>query len=486
MGLREVLAVIIGHVLDNASRVGSLARALIRYTHRNPKYLKKFLVVNHKSIIRNFEDVFFKNAGWSPGGVPTRTSSLKNSAKREIEELEAAQAVTNEKIHAKKAKLKPKGSWSSIEYWTAAAEIQDLYVDTHNLSKRISMRKLGYTEDSEKVQEILEHIEAARVIGELSRQRALDLQAKDEKRQGRLAWMEAYTSSWLGLGIEQDKAGRGKRPSDIQSNFRSSLKDHYGARHPNPRSVNLWCPVSGAYFDGDLLKAAHIFPWASGQPIMTQIFGQECSQELNSVRNGILWHNRVETAVTKGKVVIVPDISDAPTKTEIDAWNASEPKEYKLRILDKYDWDDQVLKEEWVGDTGKSWASLDGQRLQFKNDQRPRARYLYHLYCVSVLKYAWGHHAGKKHLGREKLLKEQKKFFWGTRGKYLPENMLRAIVEDIGHQYEDLMDGADESRSQEGTEEMVLAVAAHKVIEEKERQEAKLEGEDDSEECEEE
>lgn len=74
---------------------------------------------------------------------------------------------------------------------------------------------------------------------------------------------------------------------------------------------------------------------------------------------------------------------------------------------------------------------LDGRRLSFKNDNRPRARYLYFLFVVAQLKMAWRHEYRKD--PAKKLKPQLGKGFWATRGRYLNRALLLALAEEIGH-----------------------------------------------------
>ncbi len=116
-----------------------------------------------------------------------------------------------------------------------------------------------------------------------------------------------------------------------------------------------------------------------------------------------------------GASAIVPDISDDPSTEEVDAWENTEPKQYKWRVIDN---DAGVLDQEIEIENGTmAIRDLGGKRLFFKTAMRPRARYLYFLFVVAQLKLAWRHEyrkdpskVSKKQLGRG---------FWATKGPYL-------------------------------------------------------------------
>ncbi|KAM0796661.1 hypothetical protein BDR22DRAFT_892983 [Usnea florida] len=49
--------------------------------------------------------------------------------------------------------------------------------------------------------------------------------------------------------------------------------------------------------------------------------------------SGILWSNAAEKRFEKGHFVVVPDVPDQPTEQQLDTWEASDPKEYKIKVL---------------------------------------------------------------------------------------------------------------------------------------------------------
>lgn len=177
---------------------------------------------------------------------------------------------------------------------------------------------------------------------------------------------------------------------------------------------------------------------------MDAIFGETETSELFSPLNGLIISTEIEKMLDKGVIAIVPLLPDGPTLEEVEKWNASEPKDYKIRIIDPGSKDASDI---CPMDRSKKWGEfLDGRKLEFRNAFRPRARCLYFMYCSQVLKMAWN----DERKGITKLEKEFRRWYWGTPGKYLPKNMLLAIVEEIGHDYDRLLKGAmDEEMGQE-------------------------------------
>jgi hypothetical protein len=66
---------------------------------------------------------------------------------------------------------------------------------------------------------------------------------------------------------------------------------------------------------------------------------------------------------------------------------------------------------------------------------------------LQVLRRAWRHNEQGK--GELVLRDELGKPFWGTPGRYLPKSMLLAFVDELGQNYQELLQGATSFRSGE-------------------------------------
>lgn len=69
---------------------------------------------------------------------------------------------------------------------------------------------------------------------------------------------------------------------------------------------------------------------------MTKIFWIEAEHEMFSVQNGLMMGTMAEARMNKGLFVIVPFVNDESGGRD-QAWHKSNPKKYKLRVLDKTD-----------------------------------------------------------------------------------------------------------------------------------------------------
>jgi len=96
-----------------------------------------------------------------------------------------------------------------------------------------------------------------------------------------------------------------------------------------------WCPVLGGWVQQTAIHAAHIFPHKLGQNMMTQIFGFDTAKpEMMELQNALILSAEAAESIDDNKVVIVPDVDDIASNEAIDKWTRSEPKGYKIRIVD--------------------------------------------------------------------------------------------------------------------------------------------------------
>ena len=253
------------------------------------------------------------------------------------------------------------------------------------------------------------------------------------------------------------KTGIGGRNNSVQSNFRKALIETYHSTNPDPlRKNEHWCPVTSLYHDATSTCAAHLFAYHHGQDTMDAIFGTTAEPELFSSYNGILMSKLAEERLEKGYYVIVPDVSvDAPL-LEIRTWHKMEPKEYKIRVVDSKR---QEMQQYISPSSQETWNDLDGRRVTFfKSNFRPRARYLYFLYCVTMLRRSW-----TKEQPGSGLRDDLGKPYWGTTGHFMQKNLLMAFVEEMGHEYEPLLEGAESEVDNMAPVETALAAANEQI-----------------------
>lgn len=395
----------------------------------------------------------------------------KKISKRTRLDLEIERDIAENKAKALRQALKPQASFNSA-YWAQNAAVALASKESLKLEKEISKRyheehgMEGKFWESEKAIRLREQLRALEADERLFNAQAELVSANREmEKSKRRSFIELFTTSKIGLGIAN--TGRGRRDTSDQSRFRAACINAYNASDPDPKTKLLWCPIIKTWVPQDLTNAAHLFAYMHGQEVMDSVFGVMEKPELFSPLNGMIVSQLVEMKFDKGFMAIVPRLPDYPTQPQIAAWNLSEPKEYKIRILDpKNPEADEVIRP----DLGLTWRHLDGTNVEFRSAFRPRARYLYFHYCIQILRRAW--RAERK--AAEQMKKEFKKGYWGTIGPYLPRSMLRAFIEELGHGYEELLKGGedDEATADEDDRDLVLAVASSQI-------KASREGEDD-------
>ena len=320
---------------------------------------------------------------------------------------------------------------------------------------------------SRKAAELLEELRAQQADEKICLRQADRLKREgnkaDKGRSLRRSFVKLFTTSKLGLGITSTSAG--KRSSSAQGEFRTNMIDVYNSKDPDPRKRFLWCPIVKDWFDARFTSASHLFAYMHGQDTMDAIFGPTDTPELFSPLNGLILSTAVEDIFDKGFLTIVPRLPDLPSREQVALWNASKPKEYKIFIIDhNYSEMDLMIRP----GSDQTWRDLDGTNVEFRSDFRPRARYAFFHYCVQILRKAW-----REQRTGETLKREFDKWYWGTPGRFLPKNMLLGLVEELGHEWENLMNkvmedeedkkGARKENAADGNNEILLAVISDQV-----------------------
>ncbi|KKA18479.1 hypothetical protein T310_7576 [Rasamsonia emersonii CBS 393.64] len=219
---------------------------------------------------------------------------------------------------------------------------------------------------TEEAKAIFERIKAHKVQQRICSQRSENL-AEKGKRSLRASFMKLFTTSKMGLGIKDTGAG------------------NYGSQQPEDEDL-LWCPIMRKWTPSKQMKAAHLFPYMHGQDTMDAVFRARKSPELFSPRNGLLISSCIEEFFDSGNLVLVPDLPDRPSVTDIRGWIKREPREYKIRIIDlKWNKLGKPIHP-WVE---MKWSDLQDRRVEFLTPFRPRERYMYFHYCIQILQYIW-------------------------------------------------------------------------------------------------
>lgn len=374
---------------------------------------------------------------------------------------------------------------SGCSYWYARAEISQRHLSINEIKRKISKQDFFDQTGTENEADWMQSEQGITLIEEMKartlEERLCNTQAERLKLEkgstltaGRRAFMKLFTTSTIGLGIKN--TGAGARPSEDQTSFRNALFD-VAKQGPDPGFSEVWCPISGSMWHKDQMTAAHLFAWKHGQELMTSIFGEMNPPELFSPYNGLLISTTAEKMLDEGRIVIVPRLPDRPSKSEVDDWQRCKIKEYQIRVLETTG----IMNEGIFNRADRlKWSELDKHPVMFRSDFRPRARYLYFLYCTTMLRRSWRPEEQKFALANE-----LGKPYWGTKGDFMKKGMLLAFAEEMGHEYEDLLEGAREEKKKAVKPDHLALFAANKQIllsvKDKEKREGS-DGEDDEDE----
>ncbi|UKZ84362.1 uncharacterized protein TrAFT101_000272 [Trichoderma asperellum] len=225
--------------------------------------------------------------------------------------------------------------------------------------------------------------------------------------------------AYLDLLISRYKTPEGARLSlfaprdaDAQQRFRAKVLKAYGAADGHA----AWCAISGQWHDASLIKAAHIVRYNVGEPSAQHLFGPSNDKDghLMGAKNGIPIHQVYEQALDEARLVIVPDGDQENGQASTSGW-----KVYWLYEAD-------AKKRSLALPSG---SELHGRSLQFQNDFRPAARYLYFAFCMSILRRQRHDVPG---WWRDYLIDGVGKV-WATPGSYLRNSTLRKIAHQVGH-----------------------------------------------------
>ncbi|XDG09952.1 hypothetical protein ABKA04_009567 [Annulohypoxylon sp. FPYF3050] len=373
----------------------------------------------------------------APAQIPTRTSSGRG---REMAVKEEEYETLRLKVEAARKKIKPSHSFDA-KFWESAAEASELSVKLYEAEMHLSITKWKEDEKSNDSKGWWATPEAHRIVDRVKASHYEKVKYRNQAAQLekggpiRRAFQAMFTTSPMGLGI--GNAGAGKRSKSEQSKFKCNLIEHYDAATKHPKKPKIVLFVHDTATGMDLPKsqvtASHLVPHSLRPDMLVAIFGANVQGELDTPHNGLLLSKDVETAMDDGAIVIVPDIADDPTTTQIEEWESAGVKQYKWRIVDPeaeaLDVALQAVSTE--SPNIMTIRDLDGKRLSFKNDMRPRLRYLYFLFVVAQLRLAWRDEL-RKDLSQV-LSKQLGKGLWATKGRYLQRSFLLALADEIGH-----------------------------------------------------
>ena len=447
--------------------------------------------------------------------IPVRSSSKKGK-KPTLEALVGEKRKLDEETDGFRKEIKLSSSFDS-KFWQDLRVVEEKRLESNRLQHKISMEtmKMDYDDADAVIKWRNTEEGTINLQKEAALVKKVDLIAKHQAKLAqtasnydtslRRAFTNFFMGATTGLGLYNP---RGDRPDVLQTQFRNELKELMGTRNTES-SRHWWCPIQSRWTEA--IVAGHLFPSMSGPEAMTAIFGEtkmlkdksdptKGTSELYRAVNGILWSQAAETRFSLGYFVVVPDLDDNATPAEVQAWQEMPVKEYRIRVLRP---NAQKMKEPIVPGEPKTWRDLDGKRLDFGEKKfRPRARYVYWTYISTMLKHAFNRkREAQANLPFTQIASQEVgKKYWGSTGSYIKKSQLLGFVEEMGHQYEHLLENAIEEEQglagAEGPDMTGLLVANENIIatskterelEEEEWEEMeKMEGEEEEKEEEEE
>ncbi|KAI2463913.1 hypothetical protein F4781DRAFT_97731 [Annulohypoxylon bovei var. microspora] len=381
--------------------------------------------------------------------VPVRTSSKRALEAMPTNTLTTKRSDLSQLIKKRRKGLRPTSSHDS-DYWSSHMEVLQMEKDLHEYSSIITYRE--QTKGSESNLSYREWLHSVDVGLELGRKKsAIDLKlSMAESQATRMGKHHPLLESWIKLffgaasGFGLGAASYGPRDNAAQSKMRREMFQKYhevGIENEMPDHV--WEPVFGAWFRSDSLHAAHLYPSKSIEH-MDLIFGKGAKDELMTAANGLFLCPDIEKLMELGYVAIVPDVrlepdaggdsaADMQLRREyVKDWEKTNPKEYKLIVLDNTKRLVKELRPIFVSPLYdiKSVEDIHGRRLKFRTDFRPRARYMWWAYLNSIVSFSY-RYKGTAGIGIDGEV-ELGNRYWGTRGRYVKKNQLLGFIEHVG------------------------------------------------------
>lgn len=204
--------------------------------------------------------------------------------------------------------------------------------------------------------------------------------------------------------------------------------------HPN-WTRGFWDSISGS-FTGDICTVpAYMFSEKHGQELMSKIY--RTNDEMYTAKNGILISDLWAEYLDTGFFAIVPDVDDLCDRRELRAWQRSDPREYKIKILD---FEHEAIDRATHCYDSRTYRSFDNHRLTFRSNARPRARYVYWQYCLNMLMRSYSRrtrHPDDETSSARSVLEDTEKVFWGSRGTYTQDSWLDALSNELGRRWAD-------------------------------------------------
>lgn len=197
-----------------------------------------------------------------------------------------------------------------------------------------------------------------------------------------------------------------------------SQRAAYGYQKRKGHQEYVWNVFGNSWSNKVYVRAGHIFPLCLGQDTIVYIFGKDARDEINTARNGLWMPAYIEQSFDHHQIVIVPD-DTSPNRS---------PREWKMLVLDRSLWN-------IVAFSGTTYAQLHNRKLSFRTESRPRARYFYFHFLISMI-------IRSRTKGNRGILPHEPPEYttpslsraWGSEGSFLRENVIRGFIEELGHE----------------------------------------------------
>ncbi|MCJ1323566.1 hypothetical protein MMC10_000227 [Thelotrema lepadinum] len=221
-----------------------------------------------------------------------------------------------------------------------------------------------------------------------------------------------------------------------QDKFRRNLIKESDLQGIDDYDDFVWDVVWGQWESEVYMQALPLFAHCHGEDELLEIFGQGAEGDPCSAVNELVVPMRIQSYMVKGIFTIYPDFPYNASVDEQERWYNSEPREYRIRFLEKPQADDMMerkgefLHDKWcdcVG--GQRYRNMDGKRLTFKNDTRSKPAYVYFFFLVNLVRFAW-----RSRESVEQILSfpDLKQPCWGAPREFLSLGNHRTRIEQIG------------------------------------------------------
>ncbi|KAL8828138.1 MAG: hypothetical protein Q9191_002768 [Dirinaria sp. TL-2023a] len=381
-----------------------------------------------------------------PIGVKMPAIPLRGSSKNAtLEAIAGEKRKLGDDADEMTRKVKVSTSFDS-EFWLDLSQAETKRLETSRLQRKISMISME-----------LDETDVAAVRRWQASSEGQKCLQEEEALKRKVEILERQAKS-----LQIPLTSKALRCVNLQTQFRRELETEMEVRDPKLGDTYWWCPVRGEFCEG--MRAGHLFPSKCGDEAMRVIFGEaeldksmlkleEGKSELFRAVNGILWSEAAEKRFSEGYFCIVPDLDENATRIEVQAWQRSPIKEYRIRVLSP---GAKLIKEPLsAAQLDMLWKDIDGRRLDFKGKTfRPRARYVYWSYIEIMLRHFYAESAKVEmmsagEVGRQNVGKN----YWGSAGSYMRRNQLLGFVEAMEHEYEHLLEAAIEEEEEESESE---------------------------------